>query len=576
MNILRSCEKEILDMTFRWFTSIPTFVAEQIHYVLDANDLTKLKMFKKRIEEKIAEAESRSMEKFAETNPTEHEDYRRINQQISFLSEAMKTIKNVMSPEKGDLKKISADVRGKSVDESLCQSLFSSDSDDDTIVSKKFKKISPVKSRKIDELTKKLSPLSSLPTKPKTFDADIEQLPSTQEIEKVFDKWKDSKDKKLETKRAEKRKRSAVRKSGDGNSASVSKNATSSIKTIRTSTASKMDDFGDDMDFVNISDSQLFGQEEERKSSVFADNDGDDSCSIVEETRFSAPYKFNRSNDRLESIKNYDVTKAKSSISVSSRFLDAIKTPKKSFDPKLPSRFLNSIANVSDVTEISRVPDTFVDLVENSFEHAVNAKKESNKSLDFDDSFVCAFDNTFEPKSASVSKSIDASRTSNTPTYATTVHLQPNMLKSVDRITDTLCSTSVSVIPPNADSTSSKFKFKAPHFNGNQTLAKRTIVPPPSPSSSFSSATERDTINSCGTNEKELSNSATSRATFEADLNGDLFDEIFDSQFVREFEKPVDMENKENLPNSTVPELRNDSKPCVALRYVTFFICIPR
>ncbi|XP_065214014.1 uncharacterized protein LOC135841119 isoform X2 [Planococcus citri] len=235
LDVLRSYERKILDATFEWFTSMPTFVAEQIDYVLDGNHLTKLKMFRARISEKIAEAEAVSLEKFAQHSPKDHENYCRIEQKITFLSEAMKSIKNAVasSPNKnvgndrggGSGSGSGGCVVRKLADDNLDDDLFSSDDNDDGDGDRyrddfrmgKFDRKERSKNHVYSNDEGKLpseraatnhAPVAVAALKRSTFDStEFERLPSTQDIDRVFDSWKDCADQTLRVKRSEKRKR---------------------------------------------------------------------------------------------------------------------------------------------------------------------------------------------------------------------------------------------------------------------------------------------------------------------------------------------------------------------------------
>lgn len=567
LNILRNCEKEILDMTFKWFTSLPTFIAEQIHYVLDANDLTKLKMFKTRVQDKITEAESLSLKNFAETSPKDHENYRRINEQLSFLSETVKSLKNVMSPDK-HASKVS-----DTGNDDMCQSLFSSDSDDETSVSKKFKK--PLDSVRKPVFEKKNVSSTLLTVKPATLDAEFEKLPSTQEIEQVFDKWKDSKDKKLETKRAEKRKRSSTGKSNSRTSTKSSSKAEES--------KSLFDNFDDDSAFANISDSQLFGSFNEKRRST--DIETDDSCSIVEQTRLNSSKK---PTTKLPSanISEYEKNTVKPfEPKISSRFLEAMSAPKKAFDPKIPGRVLNSIANTNDTSlgDVSRIPDTFADLQDKSrasWDASANEKtlKKSTESFKLGDTVANAFDNTFEPSVSHISDTFSkgfqpksasnllstrkASNESPSTSTNSSFNLEPDLLKSIDRVVDTICS--VNVVPGTAPS-NSKFKPKAPTFgNGNFTVNNSSIVPQTEPQRKDSDKNANQINFSSSINNTERFDDMVSSPAIPS--NDDLFDEIFESQFIREIDRIDEVllknsaANKENIQKNIPAYQDNNSE----------------
>lgn len=570
-------------MTFKWFTSIPNFVAEQIEYVLDANDLTRLKMFKTRIHDKIVEAECASLEKYADTSPKDHESYCRISKQVSFISEAVKSIKKVMSPDKR-IQKVNRST-GQN-DDNLCKSLFSSDSDDDTNASKKFKKPSK-SSRKLVRGAEKVS-LSSgsshISVNQNTFNSDFEQLPSTQDIEKVFDSWKESKDQKLQNKRVEKRKRSSM---GKNNNLVPTKN----VPNVQEISATLFDNFDDDSDFANISESQLLAPITEKRRPVDAKTN--DSYSIVEQTRYVEPNKCDRQIDKLpstdlstESEKN---TCKSFEPKLSSRFLDAITAPKKTFDLKLPGQVLNSLVKNpnSSLDDVSRVPDTFANWSGKSLEvesAASNCSRDmSKKSIEFSDTVANAFDKTFEP--ASVSHISDTFSKGFTPkcvsTFSSTaakgnekftisanssLDLPSDLLSSANRIADTLCSMN---FVPATDPINSRFKLKAPSFGNTNFPATPCSIQPYSNDcrDRFDDVNTIDRISSpaSSSDKAKLSNGIVTSLMMSDD--DDLFDEIFESQFPPDQDHGPGVElsgngvaNKENVQKNVRNRFENQGK----------------
>lgn len=284
-------------MTFRWFTSMPTFVAEQISYVADANDLTRLKMFKNRVHDKIAELEPRSMEKFAEAHPEDNENLSRIGKHIQVLSETVKCWKSVMSPDKCgsglpksatasnspkcESKPVTSNLTRVDSKDDLCRALFSDSEDEVDARPQPIKKVS-----RVPDLLK--------PSEPKKLGAsdlavrsnDLERLPSTQEIQKVFDNWKEARNNKsTETtnSRAEKRKRSSGVKSDR--------------KTKETKLSRVIHHFDDDDEELEAAMSSASFPGSEHHTSIETDDDG---SGIVEQTRVQLK-SYRASNIRANS-----------------------------------------------------------------------------------------------------------------------------------------------------------------------------------------------------------------------------------------------------------------------------------
>ncbi len=325
-------------MVFRWFTSIPSFIAEQLDYLTDPTDLIKLKMFKNRVNEKILEFESRSS-----TAETDHgiaeEDLSRISEQVNTLSKLVKNVKERFSPKKGDgsagpannLRVDDIDwtdelfFTQKPRDESafskaadLSDELFESqppcdvprsktnvsfyeknassrildsipdnrsgydnsknrdaprrindpDSDDEaTNKPETFKKPTPINLRK----NAKISGL----VLQKTASA-YDNLPSTQEIDKVFANWRDSKNRSGESSddSRETRKRNVTPKS------SVKPSTTKKAPVSR-----NFDDSDDDFDYSSVP----------LPSPAVQNNS---SCSVIEPTAYSAPKTTVKGNTR--------------------------------------------------------------------------------------------------------------------------------------------------------------------------------------------------------------------------------------------------------------------------------------
>lgn len=357
-------------MTFRWFTSLPTFVAQQISYVADATELIRLKMFRKRIRDKIDELESRSMEKFAETHPEDNENLSRIGKHMSILSEAVKCWKTAISPDDKNLlrkgsKSTSISSKSKSKDD-FCRALFVSDSEEEM----DSKKPQIKKAINVPNLVKRSADQKSDCIYDSALRSDdLQKLPSTQDIDRVFQNWKESKNcKKTENEtRVEKRKRSS-----SGSSVRKMK----SKKLLRVSHCFSDDD--DDFQSA-IADSRL--SVSDNHTSIETDEDGTD---IIEQTRF--PAKNNRaSNIRLngrllELPKNKEESYSKTHISntvahdddLSSKMNVISSTAERSLNSSnsfdrsntellksvshVPATLANNLTNFS--ASLSRVPDT--------------------------------------------------------------------------------------------------------------------------------------------------------------------------------------------------------------------------
>lgn len=393
LDVLRSYEKKILDAAFDWFTALPTFVAEQIPYVLDANDLTKLKMFRARIREKIAETETIGLEKFAADSPKDHENFCRIEQKITFLSEAMKSLKKgvaVSSPIK-NVDNGRKSIVGKS-NASFGDSLFSSDSgssegDDDHLRRQRHRrdKMTPSKklNRKIfskildsgNEMRPECGGVNQAPVaalKRSTFDStDFERLPSTQDIERVFDKWKDSKDQTLQAKRSEKRKRGET---------SYGKNAPpqTECSSLR---ASEIDRYDDD-DFPMLSDSQLLGLAVGASRSTCDGTAVGADSGRVAETAF-AKHRGQQIGNPLDS-------------KVNGRLLNVTKTPEKTIESKLPGRVANSLAATTTMAIDKWYGDSG-----SKEDDASRVSNACDRGSENDNSLVAAFDKTFLPRCSS-------------------------------------------------------------------------------------------------------------------------------------------------------------------------------
>lgn len=545
-------------MTFRWFTSLPTFVAQQISYIADATELIRLKMFRKRIRDKIDELESRSMEKFAETHPEDNENLSRIGKHMSVLSEAVKCWKTAISPDdknlsRKDSKPTSISSKSKSKDD-FCRALFISDSEEEMDSKPQIKK-----ANNVPNLVKRSAEYqkSDCIFESALRSSDLQKLPSTQDIDRVFQNWKESKNckKTVSETRVEKRKRSS-----SGNSIRKMK----SKKMLRVSHCFSDDD--DDSQSA-VANSRL--SVSDNHTSIETDEDGTD---IVEQTHF--PSKNNRAsnirlNDRLlELPKNNEESYSKTHISdtfahdddvslkmnVMSSTAERSPDSSNSFDrsnpellksvSRVPGTLANNLTNFS--TSLSRVPDTFTNSASgfsSSFNHlpkTFGANTERSKR-DSTDSYTGQKSDMFVNKTLDESPStvactplVNSKFKMKVPVLSKNLNITAALANSINQNdTVSICNSTLSekthlntTTSPYQTNVQTKVISSSSHLNPNafnNDNAESRLNPGPNANGIYG-VSEYDKKSDCSANFISFSN------------NGFL-DDLIDSEVIREFDR---------------------------------------
>ncbi|XKL68718.1 hypothetical protein PGB90_006487 [Kerria lacca] len=422
LKLLRDCEKEVYDMVFQWFTSIPAFVAEQIAYVMDATDLIKLRMFKTRISEKITEFESLNANKFEQNNlrdDCEIDDHfsrlNNISEQVTKLSNAMKIVKQHISPKKND-QTFSEHKSKKDKKDNLVSHLFSSDSDEDMLPKSNMKN----KTFNIPNFTKTNESIAfrGISASAKNITC-YDNLPSTQDVERVFANWKEAKKNPINTfdKTHKKQKMSTV---SSKNSKSISKVKNSSITYDFNDS---LDNFDLIMNGVNFSDNSI-----SRKNSTtsYVDDDTDKSPCIIERTAFSNVKVLHKNNS-------------------------------------LPEK-LGAESFKKSVTELSRKNSNV-----------------SNKSIDNSSNLITHLSDTFNHNNKSLDNSnVEQSITHITDTFARSFEKKEDSLNNLlNRVSDSFLNSSSNKSVSIVDSTpiaNPKFKLKVPIYSKNFNITNAIVA----------------------------------------------------------------------------------------------------